>query len=137
MEEMGNSLDRELGRGLMKRSFECCARCCDKGFPGQEQMQQCIQQCQTPLQQVQQVQQQEVQNFQEKLQRCARACQDKIEDSMPADKSTINAMQQAQYQQNFDSCATKCITSHHAMLPKLKSSMAIQMKQAGTRIPSE
>ena len=96
----------------------------------------CVQQCQQPIQQEQQIQQQEMQQFQDRLQRCARACQDKVEDQMPADKSMVTPLQQNQLQQSFNNCAVKCVQDQQGMLPKLKATLETQVKQAGAHIPS-
>ena len=82
---MMKDLDKQYYRPMQKKTYLCSAECMDHGHFSQEQLQQCVQRCSVPLQQAQQVQQQEMGQFQERLSRCAQSCQDVARDQLPID----------------------------------------------------
>lgn len=66
---------------LQKNAYLCMAKCCD-GTGSQQELQQCFEKCNQPVQQASQFYQAETQRFQQKVQRCASACQDSAQDMM-------------------------------------------------------
>lgn len=64
-----DTLDRSVLRELQRGGYVCSAKCFDNKSWSAEQLQQCVERCQMPVQQVQGYLQQELGAFQVRLQR--------------------------------------------------------------------
>ena len=78
-----------------------------------------MQHCQMGLQQVNQVQQQEIGQFQERLSRCAQSCQDRARDQLPADGSQPSDSFMEKLQRSVEECAGGCVDEQMKVVPRL------------------
>jgi len=117
--DMMKDLDKQYYRPMQKKTYLCSAECMDHGHFSQEQLQQCVQRCSVPLQQAQQVQQQEMGQFQERLSRCAQSCQDVARDQLPIDGSQPSDSFMEKLQRQVESCAGGCVDEQMKVVPRL------------------
>ncbi|KAF1329672.1 hypothetical protein FI667_g5865, partial [Globisporangium splendens] len=115
--KMMDSLDRKVLRDLQKSGYTCSAKCFDNKNWSAEQLQQCVERCQMPMQQIQNYMQQEMQSFQNRIQRCAMDCQDRARDALGTGQPSESQMASAQ--KGMESCVNQCVDSHIKILPTL------------------
>ncbi|KAK2703467.1 protein FAM136A-like [Artemia franciscana] len=119
-----NGLVNDLDKGALRRTqydmHQCAAKCCLDDKASTEQIHSCIDRCSVPLQKGQQYVQQELTQFQDRLQRCVMSCQDNLKDKIGPKTTEAEALK---YRDQFESCARKCVETHIALLPALRTKM--------------
>ncbi|TMW62118.1 hypothetical protein Poli38472_009611 [Pythium oligandrum] len=126
--KMMDSLDRKVLRDFQKSGYVCAAKCFDNKGWNTEQIQNCVERCQMPMQQVQGYLQNEMQSFQNRLQRCAMECQDRARDSMPSNGNPSEA-QMAGIEKDMQKCFNGCVDTHLKLLPTLEKRVTDAVSQ--------
>jgi len=123
-----DEVERKNLRPRARETYACAVKCYDKAGTNssQQQIQQCVQQCQVPFQQSQHMVNQEVQFFQDRLNRAMMACQDEVRDLMTQDIQS-NPKQMEKMESIATSCFTKVVKSHIGMLPDMKKRIVNQL----------
>eukprot|EP01023_Acetabularia_acetabulum_P038343 TRINITY_DN3671_c0_g1_i1.p1 TRINITY_DN3671_c0_g1~~TRINITY_DN3671_c0_g1_i1.p1 ORF type:complete len:149 (-),score=26.80 TRINITY_DN3671_c0_g1_i1:189-635(-) len=119
VEDMTNEMDKSYIRPEQKRSFECCAHCCDIS-KDQQALMNCVDQCQLKVSRQQNVVNQLMQDFQNRLQRCAVRCNDMAKEMLPA-----NPTQQdyEKAQEKGKDCIADCSEEYEKQVPKLRKDL--------------
>eukprot|EP01024_Parvocaulis_polyphysoides_P012847 TRINITY_DN14828_c0_g2_i2.p1 TRINITY_DN14828_c0_g2~~TRINITY_DN14828_c0_g2_i2.p1 ORF type:complete len:166 (-),score=20.80 TRINITY_DN14828_c0_g2_i2:31-483(-) len=126
VEEMTNSIDNKLVRPEQKRSFECCAQCCDTA-QDQEALMRCVDQCQQRVSRQQQVVNQLMQDFQNRLQRCAMRCNDMAKELLPSNPSSQDI---EKAQAKGQECVADCSDEYVNQIPKLQADLEQALRRA-------
>eukprot|EP01025_Chloroclados_australasicus_P028351 TRINITY_DN2811_c0_g1_i1.p2 TRINITY_DN2811_c0_g1~~TRINITY_DN2811_c0_g1_i1.p2 ORF type:complete len:148 (+),score=21.37 TRINITY_DN2811_c0_g1_i1:220-663(+) len=119
VENMTNELDKKYIRPQQKKSFECCAQCCDTA-KDQQALMACVDQCQVKVSRQQSVVNQLMQDFQNRLQRCASRCNDIAQEMVPSNPTSTDI---EKAQQKGKECITQCAEEYEAYVPKLKQDL--------------
>jgi len=119
-------LEREQLRGLQAKSHFCAAQCCENLTSSKDEVQQCMNNCFVPIQQIQEYLGKELTGFQDRLGRCAQQCQDKIQDNV--DPNTTQS-ELTKYQAQLDSCIDQCCKTHLELVPKMFERMRKVLSQ--------
>ncbi|GBG27633.1 Protein FAM136A [Hondaea fermentalgiana] len=112
------SLEKQRIRPMRKEAFLCSAKCCDSAV-GNEQLQNCVQECQRKTAQTESIISQELETFQQRLQRCAMGCNDRAQDQIPADPNAQTPELINRLQKEAEACANKCVDTNLASLNKI------------------
>ncbi len=94
------------------------ASCYDNKNASMNEIQNCLQNTQVPMQNIQQTIEHEMNQFQNRLQRGSQACQDEVRDSFGNDTS-----KQAQAEKLYLQCMNKTVEKHIAMLPNIQTNL--------------
>eukprot|EP00794_Sanderia_malayensis_P005600 gene5600-6289_t len=116
VEKMLNDVEKDRLRPLLAASHMCAAKCYESNISGKAQLENCVQRCFNPAQQVQEFIGKELNNFQDRLGRCTRQCQDEVQDKV--DSSTTHA-EVTSLQQQLDSCVVNCCNNHVDLVPNM------------------
>ncbi|CAH3153461.1 unnamed protein product [Pocillopora meandrina] len=119
-------LEKEKLRGLQAKSHLCAAKCCENLTPSKEEVQQCMNRCFVPIQQIQEYLGKELTGFQDRLGRCAQQCQDKIQDNVDP---TTTQSELTKYQAELDMCIDQCCKTHLELIPKMFERMKKVLSQ--------
>ena len=93
-------------------------------------LQQCIEQCTAPSQQLQNVLQQHMKGFQDRLMRGMKQCEDEARDTLPMGAQPTMDQQEAA-QAKMEGCAALVGRRHLDMLPKMRSDLMGVADQLG------
>lgn len=119
-----NELDKSHVRKLMKRTYLCAAKCCESNETSYDDVQRCIDNCTTPLNNAQTYLKNEFQDFQSRVQRCLMVCNDTVKAKMEVNKIKILS---DKYKNDYEECAKSCLKTHSELLPsiviKIKSTL--------------
>ncbi|DAZ99753.1 TPA: hypothetical protein N0F65_003540 [Lagenidium giganteum] len=129
--KMVDTLDRKILRDVQKQGYLCSAKCLDDKSWSSEQLQSCVERCQMPMGQLQNLLQNEMQSFQNRLQRGAMECQDRARDAMPTSGNPSEA-QMASIQKDMEACFKKVVDMHVKLLPTVQKRVeeaAAQLKK--------
>ncbi|GMH38736.1 hypothetical protein BSKO_06620 [Bryopsis sp. KO-2023] len=124
VEEMMSQLDKKFFLPTLKNASLCQAKCCDVAT-NRTQLQNCMQQCNDPVQQIQVSMDAHLKEFQERLQRCVMRCQDEAKESLPVNPSQ---QQIVQAQDKVTKCADGCANQFRKKVPKLKADIEARLK---------
>ncbi|XP_073239690.1 protein FAM136A-like [Porites lutea] len=133
VEKSIEKLERDQLRGLQAKSHLCAAKCCENPSASKDEVQQCMNQCFAPIQQIQEYIGKELNGFQDRLGRCAQQCQDKIQDNVDP---TTTQSELTKYQAELNKCVDQCCISHSELVPKMFERMKkvlSQVQDAGPR----
>lgn len=121
-------IEKKCLRKVQRKSLSCSLECLDKGGEKatSEQIQKCMHQCQTPLQQSQHVVQSEVQRFQQRLQRAMVNCQDEANDMVTPDVHS-NPEKMRKIEDKMGNCFAKAMNSHIYMIGDMKKRIISQL----------
>lgn len=104
---------------LQHARFKCCVDCTGNSSTTAQQVQQCIQRCDGPIESVNQTIQSELQRFQERVNRCAMSCSDELRDKYSISQETDpKLLQRAEGELN--ACLAKCGSDHMDTIPALE-----------------
>ncbi|CCI45810.1 unnamed protein product [Albugo candida] len=129
---MMEQLDVKFIRDFQKRGYLCSAQCFDDKTSSSEQIQNCVERCQFPMQQLQNVIQQELQSFQNRLQRCAMDCQDRARDSIPINEK-VDHMTQSRMQKEMEACVGQCVDKQIQCIPTLQKRLEQNITQVSSQ----
>ena len=101
-----DQLEKMKIRPIQKAGYECCARCFDDAEISQEGLQHCQKGCMRPLESINQIVNQEVNQFQNGLNSCVQYCQTNVQ-SMATGSSDNSALQR-----EFEECGKKCFQDY-------------------------
>ncbi|XP_068746956.1 protein FAM136A-like [Montipora capricornis] len=125
-------LERDHLRGLQAKSHLCAAKCCDNLAASKEEVQQCMNQCFMPVQQIQEYLGKELTGFQDRISRCAQHCQDRIQDNV--DPNTTQS-ELAKFQGELNTCVDQCCKTHIELVPKMFEKMKKVLSQVKEPAP--
>eukprot|EP00752_Nemacystus_decipiens_P004900 g4459.t1 len=117
---LGDNIDRLYARPLQKAAYLCMAKCNDNSKMTAEAVSACMRRCEAPLQEINQVVQQEVGGLQNRMQRCAMDCADEAKDLIPEGAKEGDAVVEKAMAQNIK-CTSGCAQKHLAMLPNIEA----------------
>jgi Eukaryotic protein of unknown function (DUF842) len=122
-----DNIERNHMRPLQRNAFLCMANCFTNKHHSHEQVVNCQQNCSAPIQNAQQVVEQEIGTLQERLQRGLMQCRDAARDMVPPKaKETDPAVAAAQ--RAMDDCAVKCIHAHTGMVKQVEARIIAAMR---------
>lgn len=127
--EMVENIERTWLRTIMKKGYLCSAKCFENQKWTSEKLQQCVQRCQEPSAQAQNVVQQELQVFQNRVQRCASECQDRAQDEATALGQKLNEDKITQIQSKMEDCVSKCEETHSTLLSTVQQRIEQKLQQ--------
>jgi hypothetical protein len=133
VETMMDSLSKNSLRPLQKTSYLCMAQCLDQNQLSDGQVNQCIQSCGRKSQQVQNVIQNEMNQFQSKIQRCSQVCQDDANSLISSQNTKKNEMEISKIERSMFQCSKSCVDKHITMLPALESKIIGEVSRGGER----
>jgi len=116
VEKSIEKLEKDHLRGLQAKSHLCAAKCCGNLASSKDEVQQCMNQCFVPVQQIQEYLGKELTGFQDRIGRCAQQCQDKIQDNV--DPNTTQA-ELTKYQAELNTCVDQCCNTYLELVPKM------------------
>ncbi|XP_067038332.1 protein FAM136A-like [Acropora muricata] len=122
VEKSIENLEKDHLRGLQAKSHLCAAKCCNNLAASKEEVQQCMNHCFTPIQQIQEYIGKELTGFQDRLSRCAQQCQDRIQDNVEPNTTQSDL---EKYQAELNICVDKCCNTYLELVPK----MFVRMKK--------
>lgn len=110
----------------------CAAKCCENSNYSIDRVQQCVEQCSTPLSKAQRYVHKELDTYQNRLQRCVMDCNDDVKDKMGPNpsESDIN-----KYTDQFEKCAVKCVDKHVNLIPQMLKSIKQVLSKGPSNIP--
>jgi hypothetical protein len=119
--KMMDNVDAKYLRSMQKETYLKMAGCFDKHSTSQS-LQNCLQTQDILMKSVQQMIQNEMNQFQERLQRCSMGCQDEVNDkfSLTSDSSQNEI---AKAEQHILKCSGVCIDKHIALLGPLEKNI--------------
>lgn len=117
MTKMVEEIDKAYLRKMQGEMHRCAATCCDNESYSIMKVQNCVENCSSPMNRAQQYVQGEFERVQNRLQRCVMDCNDKIKDKM-GPNPTQN--EEDRYSDEFEKCATKCVDTYCDLLPSLE-----------------
>jgi len=125
---MLDNLDKRILKAMQRDAYLCSAECLSSKHShssSSQFSQQCVQRCQIPTQQANNVVQQEMGSFQNRLQRSIMACQDEANDQVTQnmDQKKIDRLQT-----QMEKCGRKAIDSHISLLSTIEKKMAEQLR---------
>ncbi|KAL2716102.1 protein FAM136A-like [Vespula squamosa] len=120
MTRMIEEMDKAYLRRMQGDMHRCAATCCDNESYNILQVQNCVENCSSSLNEAQNYVQNEFVRIQNRLQRCVMDCNDTIKDKM---SSNLTQNEVDRYSEEFDKCATKCVDTYCDLLPSLEKSM--------------
>ncbi|RLN50278.1 hypothetical protein BBJ29_003524 [Phytophthora kernoviae] len=129
---MVDRLDRNILRNMQRDGYLCAAKVFENKSWSSDQLAAAVERCQMPTQQINQFMQQEMQNFQNRIQRGVQDCQDRAQDSLPANGSPSET-QIARAQKDMESCVGRCVDQHISLLPNINS----RIEQAVTQVKQQ
>lgn len=103
---------------MQRNSHLKIAECYNNKNATSEQVEQCAHNCSAPLQHVQAIVQNELNQFQNRLGRCTQECQDEITDKFHGAEN--NAQTQAKAEQMMLACANSCVDKHVSLLKSIQ-----------------
>jgi hypothetical protein len=117
---MMDSMSKNSIRPLQKSSYLCMAQCVDQNQLTDGQVNQCLQSCGRKSQMVQNLIQNEMNQFQSKIQRCSQVCQDDA-NSLISTQNKKNEMEISKIERSMFQCSKSCVDKHITMLPALEA----------------
>ncbi|CAM9110170.1 unnamed protein product [Pylaiella littoralis] len=129
---LGDNIDRLYSRPLQKTAYLCMAKCNDNSKLSSEAVSACMKRCEGPLQEINQVVQQEVGGLQNRMQRCAMDCADEAKDTIPAGAKEGDAVVERAMAQNIK-CTSGCAKKHLALLPTIEGKIKAAAERAADR----
>jgi len=120
-------LDQEYLRKIQGDMYRCNATCCDDVNMPMQQVQRCIEHCNTPLTSSQKYVEGEISNFQNRLQRCAYQCQDEVRDRVTPSTSE---QEMNGYKMQMEGCIVKCADDHINLVDNMLVRMRETLKDA-------
>ncbi|KXJ15011.1 protein FAM136A [Exaiptasia diaphana] len=122
-------IERDHLRPIQGSSHICASKCCENKTFSKDGLQQCMNRCFQPLQEMHKYIEQELGRFQGRISRCAQECQDKVQDKVDTKTSQADI---AVYQQQVEKCVENCCNSHidiaKNMFEKMKKVIAESAK---------
>jgi len=126
---MLDDLERTSVRKIARTGVTCVLKCYDKAGstgPG-DVLENCVQNCQMPSRQANQLVQQEVGQFQNRLNRSMMECQDKAKDMMyPGIENDAKKM--AKVEDTMLACMSKTVDTHIGLLKPMRQRIESQLK---------
>ena len=121
-------IEKKYLRNVQRKSLQCSLDCLNKGGEkaSSDQIQNCMHQCQTPLQQSQHVVQSEIQRFQQRLQRAMVNCQDEANDMVTPDVHN-NPDKMRKIEEKMGHCFAKAMNSHISIIDDMKKRIINQL----------
>lgn len=113
-------------------SHLCAAKCCENLAVSKDEVQQCMNQCFVPLQQIQEYLGKELNGFQDRLGRCAQQCQDKIQDNVSPNTTQSEL---SKYQEELNTCVDQCCKTHLEIVPKMFERMKKVLSEVKAPVP--
>ena len=104
------------------------AECYNNKNASAQQVEQCAHNCAGPLQQVQAIVQNELNQFQNRIGRCTQQCQDEINDKFQGAEN--NAQTHAKAEQMMLTCANSCVDKHIALLKSIQTKLERDIESA-------
>lgn len=125
-----DEIERTEVRKVARNGVECVLKCYDKAgtTAAGDVLENCVQNCQMPSKQANQMVQQEVGGFQQRLNRSMMECQDKAKDMMyPGIENDSKKM--AKVEDSLLDCMSKTVDNHIGLLQPLKKRIQANLKQ--------
>ncbi|KAG5451378.1 Protein fam136a [Clonorchis sinensis] len=120
-------LDKEFLRKMQATYFRCGLQCAENSDISVMDVQRCIERCESPLSQAQNLMQSELSSFQNRVQQCSSECANRARDGLkpePSDEEIRKAQQKA------FKCAQNCVeTQLSSGLPALMERLRTQLQK--------
>lgn len=120
VDNMLDSIDKQRMRPIQKKAYLCSAGCFDSKTSSQQQLQNCIDQCTSPVQHSQNVIQNEMQMFQDRLKRCADECQSDANMSITPEVRTNPSLMDS-VQKKTMKCLSVCVDRNLSLIRTVQS----------------
>uniref|UniRef100_A0A0K8TK07 Protein FAM136A n=1 Tax=Lygus hesperus TaxID=30085 RepID=A0A0K8TK07_LYGHE len=137
MKKLINEVDLQYLRKIQANMHRCAARCCDSTTDSMEQVHNCVQKCSVTLKEAEAIVQNEFNSTQERFQRCVMDCNDTVRDRIG---TSPTESEMVKHQNDFESCASKCVDKHVALLPtmmkRMKELLASKQQSSALYYPS-
>jgi len=115
-------LFKEVFKPLHKEVFTCSSRCCDTSAT-QDELQACVNKCQTKIGAAYQIQSAHLNRFQASLQNCLQVCQDE------ASSAQLAQAKEDKIQKDFDRCVNACSARSLDQLPVVDRALSADLKK--------
>lgn len=126
---MLDQIEKTAIRKVARKGVECVLKCYDKaGTSGAgDVLENCVQNCQMPSKNANQLVQQEVGQFQNRLQRSMMDCQDRTKDMMyPGIENDAKKM--VKVEESLLACISKTVDAHINLLKPMRQRIESQLK---------
>uniref|UniRef100_A0A0N5BKY3 Protein FAM136A n=1 Tax=Strongyloides papillosus TaxID=174720 RepID=A0A0N5BKY3_STREA len=117
VDDFVEQMEKKYFRGVQKTMFECSARCVSDKHSKREDVEHCIDTCNTNMQRIQNYLKNELQTLQDQLSRCAMTAYDKAIQKHGEPKSQEDAKK---VEKTLNEQIPTCVNDHLALLPKIE-----------------
>ncbi|XP_076160586.1 protein FAM136A-like [Ptiloglossa arizonensis] len=118
--EMMEKIYKSQLKKIQGDMHKCAADCCDNEIYSMQKVNNCIENCKSPLINAENYVIQESERTADRLKRCIMDCNDKILDKMGPKPSQSEIDRN---KEELETCTTKCVNSYCDMLPTLEKKM--------------
>ncbi|VDK64850.1 unnamed protein product [Anisakis simplex] len=124
VDSMIDEIDRKYLRDVQKKMFVCSSKCCDDKSMTREDVENCVDRCNTTMKNAQTTLESELGELQGQLSRCAMTCYDKLVQKYGPDPGKYSDSQMIAFNEQLEGCVSGCADEHIKLLPKIKERFA-------------
>uniref|UniRef100_A0A0M3IQB9 Protein FAM136A n=2 Tax=Ascaris TaxID=6251 RepID=A0A0M3IQB9_ASCLU len=124
VDEMIDEIDRKYLRDVQKKMFLCSSKCCDDKTLSREDVESCVDRCNTTMKGAQTTLERELGELQGQLSRCAMTCYDRLVQKYGPDPNKYGDAQMMSFNEQLEKCVSGCADDHIKLLPKIKQRFA-------------
>eukprot|EP01041_Mallomonas_annulata_P011584 gene11584-24225_t len=115
-------LEQSKVRPLQKKTYLCMAGCVESSSTPDHVVNNCIENCSTVVNAVNEIISQEMNSFQNRIQRCSMSCQDEFNDKITPDmRENPKKLEQARKQSM--GCLNSCVNKHIDLLKSIQGKL--------------